>query len=72
MEGIYELVNLSRQRLRRYSSCQLGFYGGVPTDLHTTQTDQAVRIDDQDQYMDNTLNDVCRWREKYGNNSYSS
>ncbi|MEZ9240001.1 enolase C-terminal domain-like protein [Vibrio splendidus] len=67
MEGIYELVESFLDKGYKYIRCQLGFYGGVPTDLHTTQNPTEGSYYDQDQYMDNTLTMFKSLREKYGN-----
>ncbi|MGF1736530.1 enolase C-terminal domain-like protein [Photobacterium satsumensis] len=67
MEGIYELVDGFLEQGYKHIRCQLGFYGGVPENIHATESPTEGSYYDQDQYTDNTLTMFKKLREKYGN-----
>lgn len=66
MEGLYQQIDKYLAQGYKHIRCQLGFYGGVPTDMHTPEISTDGSYFDQDQYMDNTLEMFKHLRAKYG------
>ncbi len=67
MDGLYEQIENYLQQGYKHIRCQLGFYGGVPENIHTTENPTSGSYYDQDQYIDNTLKMFKLLRDKYGN-----
>ncbi|MDA9556935.1 starvation-sensing protein RspA [Vibrio sp.] len=67
LEGLYGEIDKYLEQGYKHIRCQLGFYGGVPENLKTTENPREGSYYDQDQYVENTLNMFAAVREKYGN-----
>jgi mannonate dehydratase len=52
MEGLYKLVDSFLEKGYKHIRCQLGFYGGIPDNIHSASSPTAGSYYDQDQYMD--------------------
>lgn len=66
MEELYQQVDGLLEQGYRYIRCQLGFYGGTPQSLHSTDSPTPGAYYSQDEYMRNTLEMFRALREKYG------
>lgn len=67
MEGLYKQVDEYLSQGYKHIRCQLGFYGGVPDNLHATEQPTAGSYYDQDQYIENTVEMFKQLRIKYKN-----
>ncbi|MFH2504251.1 enolase C-terminal domain-like protein [Klebsiella indica] len=66
LEALFARVDHLREQGYRHVRCQLGFYGGTPTQLHTPENPTPGAWFDQQEYMDNTVAMFRALREKYG------
>ncbi|MGU3413224.1 enolase C-terminal domain-like protein [Enterobacteriaceae bacterium C34A] len=66
LEELYNAVDALLEKGYRHIRCQLGFYGGTPTDLHAPENPSPGAWFDQDQYMRNTVEMFRALRERYG------
>lgn len=66
LEELFEAVDGLLEQGYRYIRCQLGFYGGTPTNLKTPQNSTQGAYFSQQEYMQNTIGMFRALREKYG------
>ncbi|MFT6140388.1 MAG: mannonate dehydratase [Psychromonas sp.] len=66
LEGLFEQVDKYIAQGYKHIRCQLGFYGGVPENIHRTINPTQGSYYDQEQYMQNTITMFKVLREKYG------
>lgn len=67
MEELFVEVDRLLGEGYRHIRCQLGFYGGVPANMHATKTPTDGAYFDQDEYMEKTINMFKEVRAKYKN-----
>ncbi|OTN77443.1 ykfB [Enterococcus sp. 8G7_MSG3316] len=67
LETLYQEIDRFLADGYRYIRCQLGFYGGNPSQLKTPEVPLDGSYFDQGQYMDTTLAMFAAIKEKYGN-----
>lgn len=67
LEGLFEQVDKYLGQGYKHIRCQLGFYGGVPENIHTAENPTEGSYYDQDQYIENTVEMFKQLREKYKN-----
>lgn len=67
LDELFEQVDGLLERGYRHIRCQLGFYGGVPANMHATKKPTNGAYFDQDEYMEKTIGMFKAVREKYGN-----
>jgi len=66
LDELYVAVDGLLEKGYRHIRCQLGFYGGTPTELHAPENPSSGAWFDQDQYMRNTVEMFRALRERYG------
>lgn len=66
MEELFAAVDRIRQEGYEHIRCQLGFYGGIPDNLHTPVNPMEGTYFNQDDYMRNTVHMFAELRKKYG------
>ena len=66
LKGLFEQVDKYIAQGYRHIRCQLGFYGGVPENIHSTINPTQGSYFDQEQYMQSTIAMFKALREKYG------
>jgi mannonate dehydratase len=67
MDGLCEHVDALLAKGYRHIRCQLGFYGGIPANMHATKNPTPGDYYDQDEYTANTVAMFKALRERYGN-----
>ncbi|POP46801.1 starvation-sensing protein RspA [Superficieibacter electus] len=66
LEELFAAVDGLRAQGYRHIRCQLGFYGGTPTQMHTPEHPTAGAYFSQEEYLHNTVAMFRALREKYG------
>lgn len=66
LSELYQQVDQCIAQGYQHIRCQLGFYGGIAENYHTTKSPSIGAYYDQDQYLQNTLDMFKALREKYG------